>query len=173
MQSLLIAVVLVLIIGIYLFQPYKVNGESMVPTLHNNERIYVSKLMHTFSYLPDYGDIVILDSRVDRPYTFKDAFLGHPVIQFIAGVEDGRTNYVKRVIGKPGDTITIKDNKVYRNGAALDEPYINGPMNYNTDEVWNVPEGSIFVLGDNRNNSLDSRKMGNIPLDHVLGIKVF
>lgn len=172
-RSLLIAFVLVLIIGIFIFQPYKVNGESMEPTLHNNERIYVSKLMHTFSYLPGYGDIVIIDSRIDRPRTLKDEFFSHPVIQFITGKTEERSNYVKRVIGKPGDTITIKDNQVYRNGVALDEPYINGIMNYSSDEVWTVPEDHVYVLGDNRNNSLDSRKMGYIPLDHVLGKKLF
>lgn len=172
-RSLLIAFVLVLVIGIFLFQPYKVSGESMVPTLHNDQRIYVSKLVHTFSYLPDYGDIVIIDSRIDRPRTLKDEFLSHPVIQFLTGSTEGRSNYVKRVIGKPGDTITIKDNQVFRNGVALEESYINGMMNYSTDEVWTVPEDHVYVMGDNRNNSLDSRKMGYIPLDHVLGKKIF
>lgn len=172
-RSLLIAFVLVLVIGIFLFQPYKVSGESMEPTLHNDQRIYVSKLVHTFSYLPDYGDIVIIDSRIDRPRTLKDEFLSHPVIQFLTGNTEGRSNYVKRVIGKPGDTITIKDNQVFRNGVALEESYINGMMNYSTDEVWTVPEDHVYVMGDNRNNSLDSRKMGYIPLDHVLGKKIF
>ncbi|MDB5052894.1 MAG: signal peptidase [Bacilli bacterium] len=170
--SIVIAFVFVLIIGIFIFQPYKVEGHSMDPTLHDTERIYVLKLSHTFSYLPNYGDIVILDSRVDRKHTFKDDLLDNPLFHFIMGKGDDRSTYVKRVIGKPGDIVEIKDQKVYRNGVVLKEDYIKELMAADTAGKWTVPEKNIFVMGDNRNNSHDSRAIGFIPIDHVLGEKI-
>jgi signal peptidase I len=160
------------IIGIFVFQPYKVDGHSMDPTLHDNERVYVSKLSHTFSYLPDYGDIVIIDSRVDRGRTFKDYIVENPILQLILNTND-HFFYIKRVIGKPGDILEFKNHKVYRNGKALTEPYIKEMMDYESDKKWTVPANHIFVMGDNRNNSEDSRMIGYIPLDHVLGKKTF
>jgi signal peptidase I len=168
-----IALVLALIIGIFVFQPYQVEGHSMDPTLHDKERVYVSKLSHTFSYMPDYGDIVIIDSRVDRKRTFRDDIVNNPLLQLFTGKhDDEHIFFVKRVIGKPGDVLTFKDHKVYRNGTALDEPYIKETMNFTSDKTWTVPEKSIFVMGDNRNNSRDSRDIGYVPLDHVMGKKL-
>jgi signal peptidase I len=86
---------------------------------------------------------------------------------------DDHQFYVKRLIGKPGDILEFKDHKVYRNGIALQEPYIKEVMNFISDKKWVVPDKYIFVMGDNRNNSNDSRSIGFIPLDHVLGKKFF
>ena len=77
------------------------------------------------------------------------------------------------MIGKPGDQLELKDDKMYRNGVPLDEPYINEAMRANGNKKWTVPADHIFVMGDNRNNSMDSRVIGYIPLDHVLGKKLF
>ncbi|CAG7655261.1 Signal peptidase I T [Paenibacillus allorhizosphaerae] len=170
-SSIAIAFVLTLLIGLFVFQPTKVLGHSMDPTLHNEQRIYVSKLVHTFGYEPKYGDIVIIDSRVERPRSFKDDLLEHPLLELMRGVQD-ENMYVKRVIGKPGDVIELKEQKVYRNGEPLDEPYINETMQFSAERKWTVPEGSLFVMGDNRNHSKDSRDIGFVPLDHVLGIKL-
>ncbi|WP_209971440.1 signal peptidase I [Paenibacillus eucommiae] len=167
-----IAFAIALFIGIFIFQPYKVDGHSMDPTLHDEERVYVSKLSHTFSYLPDYGDIVIVDSRVDRERTFKDDFMEHPLFQIFKDTKEDRTFYVKRVIGKPGDVLEIKEHTVYRNGEALEEPYINEPMRAGQDNKWTVPDNHIFVMGDNRNHSEDSRVIGFIPLNHIMGKKI-
>lgn len=171
-RSLAVAMALALLITIFVFQPYKVEGHSMDPTLHDQERIYVSKLPYTFSYLPDYGDIVVIDSRVMRERSFTDDLLETPLLQFILGKADGRFLYVKRVIGRPGDVLELKDAKVYRNGQPLDEPYIKETMLIVENKRWVVPEDHIFVMGDNRNNSKDSREIGYIPLDHVLGTKI-
>ncbi|NGQ94197.1 signal peptidase I [Brevibacillus sp. SYP-B805] len=168
-KSLLFAVVLALLISIFVFQPFRVEGHSMDPTLHDQELIYVSKLSHTFSYLPDYGDIVVIDSRVDRKRTLKDDIMENPLFLLLKGESEDHTYYVKRVIGRPGDVLEFKDHKVYRNGVALDEPYIKEPMEYTSDKKWVVPEDHVFVMGDNRNNSKDSRDIGFIPLDHVMG----
>ncbi|MFM1653369.1 signal peptidase I [Brevibacillus sp. B_LB10_24] len=171
-RSLGIAVILALFIGIFVFQPFKVEGHSMDPTLHDQERVIVSKLSHTFSYLPDYGDIVVIDSRVDRQRTFKDDLLENPLFGLFQKTEN-HFLYIKRVIGRPGDVLEFKDHKVYRNGQALEEPYIKETMDFVADGEWVVPENHIFVMGDNRNNSRDSRDIGFIPLNHVLGKSVF
>lgn len=167
---MLIALVLALLISIFVFQPYKVEGHSMDPTLHDQERLYVSKLPHTFSSVPDYGDIVVIDSRVDRPRSLKDDVLEFPLFQLFKSPQ--QVFYVKRVIGQPGDVIEIKDGQVYRNDVALKEPYIKEPMNNTPDRKWVVPDNNIFVMGDNRNNSNDSRYIGFIPLDHDMGKKI-
>jgi len=167
-----IAFVVTLVISIFIIQPYKVEGHSMNPTLHDRERIYVSKLQHTFSSIPEYGDIVIIDSRVDRNRSFNDDVLELPVVQFLLGKTD-HIYYVKRVIGKPGDVIEFIDDGVYRNGVELNEPYVKETTNYSTEKKWAVPENHIFVMGDNRNNSHDSRDIGFIPLDHNMGKKIF
>jgi signal peptidase I len=170
--SIGLSVVIVLVIGIFVFQPYKVDGSSMEPTLKDSQRIYVSKLSNTFSYYPDYGDIVVIDSRVKRTRTIKDDILEHPIIQLVLGKKEERIFFVKRVLGKPGDLLTLDNGLLYRNGELLDEPYINEEMNPGAGE-WLVPEGHIFVMGDNRNHSTDSRDIGSIPLGHVMGIDFF
>ncbi len=168
-----IAFVLSLAIGIFVFQPYKVEGQSMEPTLRDDQRIYVSKLSHTFSYLPDYGDIVVIDSRVNRGRTLADSILEHPLVQYARGNADEHIFYVKRVIGKPGDVLEFKEHQVYRNGEALQEPYMKEAMIFSSDRKWTVPDKHVFVMGDNRNHSSDSRNLGYIPLDHVMGIMKF
>lgn len=170
-RSLAAAFVLTILIGLFVFQPTKVLGHSMDPTLQNEQRIYVSKLSHTFGYEPDYGDIVIIDSRVDRLRSFKDDVLEHPLLRFLRG-DDDPSMYVKRVIGKSGDVLELKNSKMHRNGMPLDEPYLNEAMERAADQKWTVPEGHVFVMGDNRNHSKDSRDIGFIPYSHILGIKI-
>jgi signal peptidase I len=167
-----IAFVLTLIIGIFIVQPYKVDGHSMDPTLYDKERIYVSKLPHTFSSIPDYGDIVIIDSRIDRARSLWDDVREHPLLQLFTR-DSSHIFYVKRLIGKPGDVIEILNNKVYRNGSLLDEPYLQEAMINQANSKWIIGTNHIFIMGDNRNNSSDSRVIGSIPLDHIIGKKMF
>ncbi|MDU4698798.1 MAG: signal peptidase I, partial [Paenibacillus sp.] len=72
-----------------------------------------------------------------------------------------------------GDTIEVKDGHVFRNGQQLQEPYIKEQMDAGVSQVWQVPDNHVFVMGDNRNNSNDSRSIGPVPLDHVMGIDSF
>lgn len=169
-RSIGIALIIAFCISVFVFQPFKVSGHSMDPSLHDKQFLFISKFSHTFSYLPNYLDIVVIDSRVDRKRSFKDDFLEFPLLQFLTSNTE-HIFYVKRVIGKPGDTLEFKDHKVYRNGVALEEPYIKEPMVYVSEQKLIVPAQHIFVMGDNRNNSNDSRSIGFIPLDHVLGKK--
>ncbi|MBP2650030.1 MAG: sipT 1 [Firmicutes bacterium] len=166
--SLAISLALALFINIFIAQHIVVEGHSMDPTLQNHQHLVVSKLSHSIKQIPDYGDIVIIDSRVNRERSLKDD-LAEPVNKFISQQD---YVFIKRVIGKPGDVLEFNHGNVVRNGIKLDETYILEPMKYPLDRKVVVPNNSVFVMGDNRNNSMDSRIIGNIPLDHVLG-KVF
>lgn len=170
--TILIAIVIALLLNLFIIQPHEVIGDSMLPNLHNGNVGLISKFHHTFNIMPNYKDIVVIDSRTDRKHNFGDDISDSFRYNMIATKLFGQANHIywiKRVIGKPGDTIEIKSNKVYRNGQLLDEPYINEPMENNPDQTWNVPKDSIFVMGDNRNHSSDSRIKGCIPIRNVMG----
>lgn len=141
--AIALAVIIAAGIRTFLFVPYEVHGASMEPTLQGDELLIVNKLIYRVDQ-PDYGDIVVFHT-------------------------DEQRDFIKRVIGLPGDQIAIKDGKVYRNGKPLEEPYIYEPMNFNMEEEVTVPEGHIYVLGDNRNNSKDSRRIGPVNIDAVVG----
>jgi signal peptidase I len=125
----------------------RVDGSSMEPTLHSGEFILVNKLAYRFGS-PHRGDIV--------------------VFHFPGNLSQ---DYIKRVIGLPGDEITIANGKVSVNGETLSEDYIAAPPRYSG--TWIVPPDSVFVLGDNRNNSSDSHSWGPVEMDYVLGEAVF
>lgn len=148
LESALIAIVLALFIKTFLLEFVLVEGNSMYPTLHNNDRLIVTKVQYYFSK-PQFNDIIILNY-------------------------DNNIEFVKRVIGMPGDTVEIKDSVVYINNEPLKEPYINSEPYLDFDKVV-VPEGSYFVLGDNRNNSRDSRfnDVGYIDEDDIIGKVVY
>ncbi len=137
------ALVLTFVLLIFI-QPSIVDGRSMFPTLHDNDKLLLWKLGDI-----DRNDIVVFDSH---------------------DMENNK--YVKRVIGIAGDEIIIKDSIVTVNGTVLNETYINEPS-FNGDISLIVPEDEIFVLGDNRNHSNDSRAFGTVKLDDVDGKMVF
>ncbi|MPN08097.1 Signal peptidase I T [bioreactor metagenome] len=144
--SILIAVVLAFFIRHYIVELYMVEGPSMRPTLQNGERLVVNKFIYRFNK-PAKGEVIVF--RYPR---------------------DPSRDFIKRVIAEPGDTIEIKDGRVFVNGQLLNEPYIldktRGSYNLAT-----VPEGHIFVMGDNRNNSEDSRfrDVGFVSYDLIKG----
>lgn len=175
-KSIVFALSVAVLLNVFVVQPTKVQGQSMNPTLQNDQTIFISKLTHTFEETPDYNDIVILDSRVDRARTWKDDFLESPLLQLITETDKNKEDHniwVKRVIGKPGDVLEFKDGGVYRNGKKLDEPYIKEQMLIPQKETITVPTGHVFAMGDNRNNSKDSRYIGAVPIDHILGKKFY
>jgi signal peptidase I len=139
---------LVLFVGINAISArIRVDGASMEPTLHTGEFVIVNKLAYKFT-APKQGDIIV--------FHFP---------------RDPQEEYIKRVIGLPGDQISIQGGQVYVNGQPLDEPYISAKPAYPGN--WVVPEGQLFVLGDNRNNSSDSHNWGTVPMDYVVGKAVF
>lgn len=121
---------------------YRIDGNSMNPTLFNGEYLLISNFAYKLDE-PERGDIIV----------FK-----HPRSEL---------NLIKRVIGLPGDNVEIREGQVWVNGILTDEPYIQAPPTYSSS--WVVPEGEFFVLGDNRNNSSDSHAWGFLPNDHILG----
>ncbi len=121
----------------------RVDGFSMRPTLQDGEYILVSKLAYKTGE-PNRGDIVVF------------VFPMNP-----------QEDLIKRVIGLPGESISVHNGTVTINGAVLDEPYIANPPAYDGD--WTVPEGQLFVLGDNRNDSRDSHSWGVLPIENVIG----
>ena len=182
----LICIVVALIISIsfkyYVGTPTMVKQPSMYPTLKENQRLWLNRWERTIKKLPEKGDIITFEAPSTSVLTAEE-FKENPVARyeysnksliekFIYNVlEINKVSYIKRVIGVPGDHVVIKDGKVYINDVELNESYIrpgvitdNGRGNC-TDVV--VPENSIFVMGDNRTQSTDSRSFGCIPLEKI------
>ena len=144
--SIVIAIVLAFLIRYFIVELYLVDGPSMRPTLQSAERLVVNKFIYRFR-TPERGEILVF--RYPR---------------------DPSRDFIKRVIAIPGDTIEIKDGRVYVNSTLLNEPYILSKTRGNYP-LATVPEGHIFVMGDNRNNSEDSRfaDVGFVPFDLIKG----
>lgn len=158
--SIGIALVVALAIRAYVFEPVLVDGHSMDNTLADGQRLFQYKLGYKFSE-PKRGDIIVLK--------FKDG-----VSKYTALPDPTEIDYIKRVIGLPGDKVDIKDNCVYINGEKLDEPYAKGnTIASNMKLPIDVPEGKVFVLGDNRERSSDSRAIGFIDMENIRGKAVF
>lgn len=172
-----VAVILALMISIFVFQPTIVIGNSMESTLQDEDKIIINKLVRTFDSEPNYGDIVVIDYRVNRIRTIVDDITDNVNNNSLANRLLNRENesifWIKRVIAKAGDTIQFKEGNVYRNGKILEEPYVKEPAFYRTDETITVPLGYIYVMGDNRNYSKDSRQIGAVPINNVIGTLIF
>ncbi|MGR5864734.1 signal peptidase I [Bacillus cereus] len=167
-KYIVISLIITIVLQIFVVQPFRVKGESMNPTLHDEQWVLVSKWSHVLGNVPAYGSIVVLDSQLDEQHNMWNDLLETNIGPLF--VENSSVNYIKRVIGKPGDTISYKNGVLYRNGNKIQEPYLYEKMSEQENQTWRVPAGHLFVLGDNRNNSKDSRMIGYIPLDHILGV---
>lgn len=144
LEAVLPALVIVLVINLFLAQATRVEGQSMEPNLHDNQRLIIEKISYRF-HPPERGDIIVL-----RP------------------PHRATVPLIKRVIGLPGETVEVRDGRVYINGQPLEEDYIHQP----TTGVMGpelVPEEHVFVLGDNRGASNDSRAFGMVPFSDIIG----
>ena len=153
-KAVLLAVIIVTLLRQFVFTPTTVRGESMLPSLEDGNRVILSKM-----------------TTIDR---FDEV---------VFQATDSPDHYVKRVIGLPGDTIRMRNDVLYINGEIYDEPYLEEfkkELNHNeklTEDFtlkkltgeYKVPKGQMFVLGDNRINSKDSRMFGFVPMDHIIG----
>ncbi|ENQ3078503.1 signal peptidase I [Bacillus sp. JJ864] len=155
-KAILIAVVLAWIIRQFFFAPILVDGVSMSPTLHDRDRMIVNKIGYHIGE-PKRFDIIVFQATEDK-------------------------DYIKRIIGLPGDQIEYRNDTLYINGKPYEEPYLDkqkkqladGPLTYDfkLEEITGkttVPKGELFVLGDNRRFSKDSRTIGTISIDQVIG----
>lgn len=182
-ESLIWAFFIAMIIRLIFFQTFFIPSGSMMPTLYEGDRIVANKLVYK-TRQPMRGEVVIfkvynyfnngeLDDSPSRIFSpagrasfAKDDSLGE---RFIL------KDYIKRVAGLPGDEVRIEDGQLYINSEPVDEPWISDPVyDFNYDfgpEI--VPEGCIFVLGDNHRNSQDSHKLGYLPVSNVVGKAMF
>ncbi|MCX8131948.1 MAG: signal peptidase I [Clostridia bacterium] len=160
-QAILIAVVLAFLIRGFVFEQALVDGSSMQDTLQDEQRIIVYKLGYFF-HSPERGDIITLEYQ-------------RGIFNFLPVPDPEEIDYIKRVIAIPGDEIDIKDDGyVYVNGVKLSEPYAKGiTERKNMDFPIKIPQKKVFVLGDNRENSSDSRIIGLIDFDRIRGKAVF
>lgn len=133
LSIVIIAFILAMILRTFVIEGRIIPSESMLPTLQVGDRVMVNKFIYYFKK-PQRGDIIVF----------------HP-----PEILNSKDDYIKRVIGLPGETVEMKNNKVYIDGKPLVEPYLTEPVNYTYGPVV-VPEDSLLVLGDNRNNSFDS-----------------
>ena len=142
LQTLVLALVLYFLIDAVLAR-VRVENISMEPTLQPGEFLLVNKLAYRLGEV-SHGDVVIFHYPLNP-----------------------NEDYIKRVIGLPGDEVTVQNGLVSVNGQSLNEPYIMAPPHYNN--TWMVPENQLFVLGDNRNSSSDSHNWGFVPYENLVG----
>jgi signal peptidase I len=148
LSTILPAILIAVLMHLFLAQSSVVYGESMQPNFYTDQRLIVEKFSYRL-HPPLRGDVVI-----------------------VRDPDGGLLPLIKRVVGLPGERVTVADGQVYIDGTALDEPYLDEPTN-GPSRSWIVPPFHVFVMGDNRNNSRDSRFFGPVSTDSILGHAVF
>ncbi|MGC2241857.1 MAG: signal peptidase I [Acidimicrobiia bacterium] len=165
---MLTALVIAVVIKTFLIQPFWIPSESMLPTIEVNDRVMVNKLAFTWGE-PHRGEIVVFrDPREpEQDVSIPEAVI-RSVLEAVGIRTRGRDDLIKRVIGLPGETVEVKDNSVFIDGERLDEPYL--PEVHMDDEPpVKVADDEVFVMGDNRSASFDSRRFGPVPMDDLVG----
>jgi signal peptidase I len=151
-RDLFLSVLIAIVVILFLYQPVKVEGTSMMPSLQNDERIFINKFVYRFG--------------------ISDIGRGDTVVFLYPG--DTSKSYIKRIIGIPGDTVEIDSGKVIVNNKPISEPYV---AEYYRDQmempIKTVPPDQYFVLGDHRSSSNDSRSWGWVPRQNIYGKAVF
>jgi signal peptidase I len=158
-ETVVIALSIFLIVYLFVMQPHQVNGQSMHSTFENGEYLLTDKISYKFNK-PERGDVVV--------------FKAPPAAQCPEGAG---CDFIKRVIGIPGDSVEVRDNLVWVNGQAIDEPYLDEevqtrPGAFTANGMVTVPTNEYMVMGDNRPHSSDSRVWGPVPFENIVG-KVF
>ncbi|MDD4494412.1 MAG: signal peptidase I [Eubacteriales bacterium] len=170
-EAILLAILIAIIIRALLIENVRVLGSSMEDTLYTDERLIVYKLGYKLNK-PKRGDIIVL--KTDTTNETEQSFFSKINLLNSAFPPANEVDYIKRVIGEPGDIVDIIDGAVYINGKKLYEPYAKG-FTYSNGGVYpkEVPEGCVFVLGDNRRVSRDSREIGFVPIKNIRGKAFF
>lgn len=179
---ILLALIIALLTRYYIITATVIKQSSMYPTLKENQRIIISRTKRITKSQYQVGDIITFEAPskikqgaevdVSNPvaiYNYEPQGLMNKLVYYV--LEINKISYIKRVIGIAGDRVQIKDGKVYVNGEELKEEYL--PEGTTTKTVYYndviVPEGCVYVMGDNRDQSMDSRTFGCIPLEKVEG----
>jgi signal peptidase I len=170
-----VALAMALVIQALLIKPFRIPSQSMEPTLEVGQRVLVDRVSLRFSE-PHIGDIVVF-----RPPAGADGNtcgVDHGPEQACPEPTPGESdmNFIKRVVGEPGDELTVVDGIVHINGEPLDEPYVRGNVacgNCNLSEPITIPPDHFFMMGDNRGSSADSRVWGPVPEDSIIGNAFF
>lgn len=154
-KTAITVILVVYLIKTFLFQLFIVDGQSMEPTLHDHQMLLVDKLSY-FYRQPARGEIIVFQNPNEK-----------------------QTNFIKRVIGLPGDTVAIHNNQIFiyneenPDGIKINEDYISPDHPTNGNQEFTVGQDEVFVLGDNRTNSQDSRVIGSIDYELILGRALF
>jgi signal peptidase I len=165
---ILIAFGLAIILKTFFVQAFYIPSSSMEPTLEPGDRVLVRKVLYT----PERGDIIVFEDPEGRPGPDRGVIGGflHWLSEGVGFARPDHEDFIKRVIGLPGESVEIRNGRLYVDGVRIPEPYLEGrddTRDYGPEEV---PEGMLFVLGDNRLNSNDSRfGLGFVPVDKVIG----
>lgn len=166
--TLVVALIIASLVRMFIFEPVRVDGDSMYPTLHHNEFMYVSKLDYGSSFFGvPFTGIGTYFTLGGEPERFDVVVCNYPNRLDSAG---RRLNFVKRVVGLPGDSVMVRDGYLFVNGVKYEEKFLHERMNHDFGPYY-VPEGHYFLMGDNRNNSNDSRnaQVGAVPRDMIVG----
>jgi signal peptidase I len=171
-----VAIGLALAIQALLIKPFVIPTGSMIPTLEKGQRVLVDRVSFQFTE-PEIGDIVVFHPPVGATKG-RDCAVQHPPEQACPKPtsEPASENYIKRVVGAPGDELSVVDGIVYVNGAPLDEPYVTQNQtcgDCNLPEEITIPPGHFFMMGDNRGSSSDSRVWGPVPEEWIVGNAFF
>jgi signal peptidase I len=167
---IILAFILALLIKTFLVQAFFIPSASMEATLLPGDRVLVNKIDYLF-HDPRRGDVIVFENPHPVPEPHRNPIAGavHWLSQGLGFSQSPDEDFIKRVIGLPGDTVKVAADGTYVNGIKLVEPYVfgDGPGPLGT---WHVPADSVFVMGDNRSNSNDSRvSLGPIPMDKIVG----
>jgi signal peptidase I len=165
---LLTALFIAVVIKTFLLQPFWIPSESMLPTIEVNDRVMVNKLAYRFGE-PQRGDVVVFrDPREEQIEESIPEAVIRSVLEAVGIRTRGDEDLIKRVVGLPGETIEVRDNHVLVNGTAIEETYLPDVFMPDEPPITIGPE-EVFVMGDNRDASFDSRRFGPIPLDDLVG----
>ena len=171
---IVIALTLAVVIKTFIVQPFYIPSGSMIPTIEINDRVLVSKLAYRFG-TPQRGQIVVFLSPY-APHDVQESLVqkvGRNVAEALGIKTAAADDFIKRIVGLPGETVSIRNNTVYIDGKPLAEPYLPPGTKMADMAPVTIPAGDVWVMGDNRAHSSDSRVFGPIREKDIIGEAIF
>ncbi|HEX7100607.1 MAG TPA: signal peptidase I [Acidimicrobiia bacterium] len=165
------ALAVAVVVKTFLIQPFYIPSESMLPTIEINDRVIVNKLAYRFGD-PEPGDVVVVlnpaltDEQLQE--SFPEAVI-RSVLEAVGVRSRPEVDLIKRVVAVGGQTVEVTNGQLYVDGVPQVEPYLLEQEIRGSFGPEIVPEGHVFLMGDNRNSSLDSRSFGPVPVDEIIG----